>query len=107
MRLEEILVENCSMTCVSSIGRVYYNSFTDHIKLYRQEPESLVHIANIKRRKFRGWNFEPTKGWKVLGLPHLGHANSTKTRGIKTHNKSLKDILRMWGVKYDSLESLN
>lgn len=108
MRLEELLeaLSGPSMTSVSSIGRVYYNSFTNHIKLYKQVDNGYVPVAKIQRAKGRGWNFKTFGGWTQLNLPHFGNANNTNIKGIKTHTNSLEDILKQWGIRYDSLESL-
>lgn len=106
MKIEDLLEADVGLTSVSSIGRVYYNSFTNHIKLYKQTDDGYVPIAKIQRIKGQGWNFRTFPGWQTLNLPHFGNATTTNVIGIKTNTLSLSKVLKQWGVRYDSLEKM-
>lgn len=110
MIIEELIViteeATPSMTSVQSIGKIEYKSSPDQIRLFRRDTENKPKcICKIKRIKGDGWKMVPTDQWGEFQLPHFGNmfGHSTNNIGMKTHQSKIEDILRGFGVRYDSI----
>lgn len=108
MKLSD-LNETVSMgvTSVASIGNVEYVSKPHMIRMYKRCNETNTDkcIATIRRNKGEGWRFKPTNEWASMKLPHIGYLRNIKTpvNGKKTISSNLENMLKAWGVNYDSL----
>lgn len=102
MKIKEIVEESSYGTSVTSVGDLEYTPHKGRIDLYKKDKK----VATIRRESKKGWKFKKTKEWDEHGLPHFGHAenNNTLKRGMKTHAKNIENVLKEFGINYDSIK---
>jgi len=97
------------MTSVQSIGKIEYTAAPNQIKLFRRdEADKPCCVASIKRITGKGWHVVPTMAWAQFKMPHFGQVfgANTSIKGMKTHSNKIEDIMKSFGIRYDSIQQM-